>query len=367
MTLRRQLIVLVILLAGQRARADDVLYAYEGDVLPYDESAGWVVFDPCEDPCSDWNEDGHFVLHWSEPGDLVNYHFWVVQSPDGLPPTFWVEWRFRSNNPLGGNLRGCDGSFAVGYDRLHDSVYMEGDVATSADGGGAVFGLDIDEFHTYRFESLDGTHYRFSVDGLVFSETIQSKTPGGAYVQMHGLGGCGGEQPNTVNEWDFVRYGTIGKGEIIVATDPPEGLLNPNEYPDRDSFTVTFDQPNYVYIDDITVNVTGGDTPVVIQTLRLDNGDSKTVQIVLDRSLTIDQTTTFTFNDAAGTVADTTVVNVVEYTVRVPVPTVSAWGLAVLTLLILTAATILLRRSEVKRGATHLGWHGLVRRGRDRP
>ncbi len=350
MTLRRQLIVLVILLAGQTVQADEVLYAYECDVVPYDESAGWMD-GLCEDPCSESVEDGHFVLHWAEHGELANYHLWIVQSPQEPPPTLWVEWRFRSNNPLGGFLSGCDGWFSVDYDRIGDTVYMEGDAAFSADGGGAVFGLDIDEFHTYRFESLDGTHYRFSVDGLVFVESFESKSAGGAYVQMGGRGGCAGEQPNIVNEWDFVRYGTIGKGEVIVATDPPAGLLNPNEYPDRDSFTVTFDQPNYVYIDDITVEVTGGDTPVVIQTLRLDNGDSNTVQIVLDRPLTIDETTTFTFNDAAGTVSDTTAVNVVAYTVRAPVPTVSAWGLLVLTLLLLTAATILLRRCDVHRGA----------------
>ncbi len=352
MTVHRQLFVLVILLAGQRARADEVLYAYEGDVLPYDESAGWVVFNPCEEPCSDWIEDGHFVLHWSEPADLVNYDLSIVQSPQEPPPTLWVEWRFRSNHPLGPYIYGCDGSFTVDYDRVHDLLFMDGDAAISFDGGGVVYPLEIDEFHTYRFESLDGAHYRFSVDGLVFVEAFDYKTPGGGYLQIKGRGGCAASPSNIVNEWDFVRYGTIGKGEVIVATDPPAGLLNPNEYPDRDSFTVTFDQPNYVYIDDITVEVTGGDTPVVIQTRRLDNGDSNTVQIVLDRPLTIDETTTFTFNDAAGTVSDSTVVNVVEYTVRAPVPTVSAWGLLVLTLLLLTAATILLRRCDVHREPT---------------
>ena len=353
MTVRRQLIVLVILLAGQQAQADEVLYAYEGDVLPHDESAGWWP-GLCEDPCSESVEDGHFVLHWVEPGGSATYTYNISnsQGEPPLPPTLWVEWRFRSNHPLGPYINGCDGRFAVRYDRILDLLNMDGDAAISFEGGDVVYPLEIDEFHTYRFESLDGIHYQFSVDGLVFVKGFQYKTPGSAYLQMGGGGGCAASPSNIVNRWDFVRYGTIGKGEVIVATDPPEGLLNPNEYPDRDSFTVTFDQPNYVYIDDITVQVTGGDTPVVIQTLRLDNGDSKTVQIVLDRPLTIDETTTFTFNSAAGTVADTTAVNVVEYTVRAPVPTVSAWGLLVLTLLLLTAATILLRRADVHRGPT---------------
>ena len=84
----------------------------------------------------------------------------------------------------------------------------------------------------------------------------------------------------------------------------------------------------------------------VIQTRRLENGDPETVEIVLDRPLTVDQTTTFTFNEAAGTVSDSAIVNVVEYTLRIPVPTVSAWGMIALTLLLLTAATILLRRCD---------------------
>ncbi len=130
--------------------------------------------------------------------------------------------------------------------------------------------------------------------------------------------------------------------------DPPAGILEPEQHTDIDRFTVTFAQAKCVYTDDITVEVTGGDTPVVIQTRRLEHGDSKTVQIVLDRPLTIDQTTTFTFNDAAGTASGTAAVNVTEYTVRI---SVSAWGLLVLTLLILTAATILLRRSDVHHRA----------------
>ncbi len=122
------------------------------------------------------------------------------------------------------------------------------------------------------------------------------------------------------------------------------GVLDPHDYPGLDRFTVTFDSANYVYLNDITVEVTGGDTPVVIQTRRLENGDPETVEIVLDRPLTTDQTTTFTLNDAAGTLSDSATVNVVEYTLRTPVPPVSTWGLLVLTLLLLTAGTIVIHK-----------------------
>ncbi|MGB2985637.1 MAG: hypothetical protein WBE26_07110, partial [Phycisphaerae bacterium] len=74
-----------------------------------------------------------------------------------------------------------------------------------------------------------------------------------------------------------------------------------------DRFTVTFDSPNYVYLDEITVEVTGGVAPVVTQTRRRENDGPETVEIVLDRPIPMGETTTFTFNDGVA-------VNVVEYT-----------------------------------------------------
>ncbi len=366
MSCRRLVIVVMLVATSHAARADETLYRYEGNVLPYDEFAGWRVFDPCEDPCSESLEDGHFVLRWPQGGDLANYQYSIADPPEPPPPTLWVEWRFRSNHPLGPIFFGGDANFKIKYGGMFELVNMYGDAAISFSGNAAVLGLDIEEFHTYRFESLDGINYRIAVDGQVFIIDADDSPNGYHSVAMRGLGGDVGSL-NVMNEWDFVRYGTISRGEQIIASDPPGGVLDPRDYPGLDRFTVTFDSANYVYIDDITVEVTGGDTPVVIQTRRLENGDPETVEIVLDRPLTIDQTTTFTFNDAAGTVSDTTVVNVVEYTLRTPVPTVSAWGMIALTLLLLTAATILLRRSDVPRCASHLGWHGLARPGRDRP
>jgi hypothetical protein len=110
-----------------------------------------------------------------------------------------------------------------------------------------------------------------------------------------------------VNEWDFVRYGTIGFGERIIAADPPGGFVDASRRAGLDRFAVTFDAANYVYLDEITVQATGGDAPQVVATRRRENDEPDTVEIVLDRAIPMPGTTTFTFND--GTIANT-----VEYT-----------------------------------------------------
>jgi len=65
---------------------DDVLLRYEADVLPYDETAGWLVAHACETPCTESVEDGHFVLRWAQPNDIANYHRWISEAPDEPPP-----------------------------------------------------------------------------------------------------------------------------------------------------------------------------------------------------------------------------------------------------------------------------------------
>ena len=54
-------------------RADNVLYRYEGDVLPYDESAGWQVFDEYDNACTESIQDGHFLNSRTGFGSLTNY------------------------------------------------------------------------------------------------------------------------------------------------------------------------------------------------------------------------------------------------------------------------------------------------------
>lgn len=140
-----------------------------------------------------------------------------------------------------------------------------------------------------------------------------------------------------VNAWDYVRYGTLSTGEQIIASNPPSGVLDSGTYADLDRFTVTFDGPNYVYIDDVTVEISGGGEPSrILKTRRRENDGPETVEIVLDRPLGMDETTRFIFDDGTS-------VNVVQYTLR-PVPAASAWGLLVLALMITCAGTVVLRR-----------------------
>jgi len=300
--------ILILVFSVTSVRADELLYRYEGDVLPFDESAGWRQFDSCLDTCSTSLQDGHFILTWVGLGDQVNYTLFI-RDDLGEPlllETLWVEWNFRSDQELGPFFTSNDAALKVRYKNMQDIIEMYGDAAISFEGGDFVTGLDINEFHTYRFESLDGLNYTFAVDGLVFLEDIGNLSMGNAYLQMRG---CGCEDGNAINEWDFVRYGTINDGEAIVASDPPEGGVDSHLFPGFDRFTITFDQPGYVFIDDVIVETTGGDTPTVIQTRRLDNGEPETLQIVLDRPLPVGETTTFTFNTGGST-------NTVTYTYR---------------------------------------------------
>ena len=141
----------------------------------------------------------------------------------------------------------------------------------------------------------------------------------------------------------MVRFGTIDYGEQIVATDPPTGFSDPSLYADLDRFAVTFDAPNYVYVDEITVAVTGGEVPVVTKTRRRDNDDPESVEIVLDRPLAVGETTTFVFDDGVA-------VNVVEYTVPEPIsiPAVSQWGALLLASLMLAGILVKFARRRGK-------------------
>jgi hypothetical protein len=290
------------------ACADEALYRYEGDILPYDVPGTWTVYDPCEEPCSESLGDGDFVLTWPHAGNFANYSYRIAEPPESPPPSLWVEWRFRSNHPFGHVFWGCDGRFSVKYGGMFEVVYMYGDAAISISGDDAVTGLDINEFHTYRFESLDGVNYWISVDGLVFIVDADDVPNGYHTLQFGGRGGCASDQiPDMVNEWDFIRFGTISYGEQIVAHDPPERVLDAREHAELDRFTVTFDSPNYVYIDEIMVYVTGGVPPEVIQTRRRENDEPDTVEIVLDGPLPMGETTYFVFDDGVGA-------NVVAYT-----------------------------------------------------
>ena len=291
-----------MLVFGSWASADETLYRYEGDVLPYDASAGWEIFNFCEAPCSESLQDGHFVLQWPEAGDFVNYNLLFGSEPEvPPPPTLWVEWRFRSNHPLVTSTV-CDARFVVDYKEIVAVVNMYGDAVISFDGGSFVTGMDIDAFHTYRFESLDGTNFTIAVDGQVFLITQDVGSNPFHLLQMQGRGGCiGDEIPDSVNEWDFVRYGTLDSGERVVSADPPSGPLDPVQHAGLDRFAVTFDAANFVYLDEVTVEVSSGTPPTVTQIWRRENDEPDTLEIVLDAPLDPTALTRFIINDGVST------------------------------------------------------------------
>ena len=72
MLLSRRITAVVVMLsvgpALAPARADDLLYGYEGNMLPQNPAAGWVEGAPCVGPCTESVQDGHLVYHWGEHG-----------------------------------------------------------------------------------------------------------------------------------------------------------------------------------------------------------------------------------------------------------------------------------------------------------
>ncbi len=287
--------VVLALLAG-RACGDDLMHQFEGNGLLSDPQTGWLIFNPCEPPCTELSGQGTFMLYWTQAGDIVNYHK-IITSPDETPPeTLWVEWRFRSNRIMPATSYSCDARMVIYRGKL-DIVYLLGNAAVAASGNQAILGLDPLEFHSFRFESPDRFNYRVSVDGEVFIIDAFVDVENLHFLQVQGIGNCPPSSASTTNEWDFVRYGTMTFGEAISSTEPPQGVLDPALFPTLDRFTVTYDVPNYAYIEDITVTVTSGVAPQVIKTRRLDNGDPETIEIALDRPLALGTTTTFTFND----------------------------------------------------------------------
>jgi hypothetical protein len=297
-TVRTKPLVIVLLLLTVALRADEVLFRYEGDVRP--ENGGMTLFDSCSSGnlCTDFVEEGRYVIEW-EGGDPVNYDHNISVDPEEPPSILWIEAHFRSNWPLPPGDDGCDGRFVAHFRDVFDLVWLHGDRAVSFSGDEFSPLLPLNQFYTTRFESRDGTSFRFAVNGRVFFARTEHQPAGSSGLQFGGLAFCNRPLGTIIrNEWDFIRYGTISDGEAIVAADPPAGVLDANQYPKLDRFTITFDQPGYVYVDDVGVDSTGA-VPQVQWTRRPDNGGPETVEIVLDRPLAVGHTTTFTFDTGA--------------------------------------------------------------------
>lgn len=307
------------------ARGDEVVYSYEGDALPYEPGVGWITTSNlCDLPCEEFLGDGTFGLFYSVPNDAARYFHRIAEPGQAPPPTLWVEFHFRSNHPLGPNFYNCGGSFSFDYRSIGTWINTYGNAAVWAGGNLWVPGLPLDEFHTYRFESLDGAHYWITANGLVFVDRVGILPDNGYHtIQFGAIGGCGSDWvPNMYYEWDFIRYGTISFGERIVESDPPAGFLDPGMPQNLalDRFTVTYDSPAYAYIDDITVDVTC-DTgppcaaaPQITATKRLDNGPPDVLEVVLDRPLPPGERTTFTFTDVDPSDPANPTINTVAYT-----------------------------------------------------
>lgn len=206
MECRGYAILLAVLLAATFDAplfADELLYRYDGNVLPSDEASGLVVANPCEAPaCFEKVENGHLILEWAETNeDLVNFHRWISIAPASPPPSLWVEWRYRSNQLVNLIRVGCDGAFSVHYRSISDAIHLHGDAAFSGEGGDSAQGLTVNEFHSYRFESSDGSNFRFSVDGLVFYAEGDISLNDHAYIQFSGKGGCGNLKRSTLGIW----------------------------------------------------------------------------------------------------------------------------------------------------------------------
>ncbi|MBI1824779.1 MAG: hypothetical protein HY287_14020 [Planctomycetes bacterium] len=273
-----------------KSLGDELDFQYEGNSRPQD--VGFLIFQPCIPPCSESVEDGHFVNEWSGCCQFVIY---ARPMPEPIPAApFWMEWRFRTNE-LYVNFGFGGGSFEVQHRRSNELFYMYSDAAVSSSGNQELLGLTPGEFRTYRFEKPDDVNFCFYVDGKLFYCLSQIESTDSSFFEIRGDGGRHPISVPSTNEWDYVRYGRITTDEAVVDSSPPAGIVDASQHPIFSSFTVTFDQPNYVHVDEINVQVSSGVAPQIVKTRRQDNGAPETIEIVLDRPLQLGVTTTFTF------------------------------------------------------------------------
>lgn len=180
----------------------------------------------------------------------------------------------------------------VDFSSVASLLNTYGDAVISQSGDDVYCCFPLDEFHTCRFETSDGVHFYWSLDGTVFLAGVGFQWNGYSSVFFMANGGCIGDKMKDLeNAWDFIRYGTLSEGEIIVSADPPQGFLDAREHVGLDRILITFDQPAYAYIDDITVGSDVPPAPQVIATRRRDNGEPDELEIVLDRPIPLHATT----------------------------------------------------------------------------
>jgi hypothetical protein len=297
-----------------------VTFAYEADVWPW--QGGFLIADTCyagNPPysCVDSLQDGHYVANVS-PGQGLgsyNYHRWITMPGGTAPPTLWVEWRFRSNYSIAQSNGWWldDARVRTTYDQVVASVstWMWGDAALDAGEANLVTGMAMGEFHTFRFEVRDGQSSLRWADGKLLMATPPCCVGDGTtYIQFGGNGGGGGgPYPDLTDFWDYVRYGAITYGEVVIGSSPPNGYVDPRE--DRASnvntpegltrFTVTFDQPNGLNVSNITVQSTAPPAlrPMVQWVTRPEGDLGTSWEIRLDKRIPPGHRTRFIISDEA--------------------------------------------------------------------
>jgi hypothetical protein len=293
------------------ASADDLVFSWEGNIKITDPVAGWIC-ETCPGNCFESIEDGNYIVSWNRPGGRIYCGRILATPSDPGFETLWAEWRFRADQPRPPNFFTCyvTASLTQAWDGyfVGQPVLLWGDRAVSNEGGDSI-PFALNEFHTFRIELIEGRTFRISVDGIVFN-TGQGKEVAFAYNSstiLEDNGACVDGTHMARKEYDYFRVGTISRGEQVVGSDPPAGLIDFGCTGEVRSFTVTFDAPNYVYVNDIAVFPPQFTFPRVVATRRQHNGPPEVVEIVLDRPLPLG-TTRFLINDGV-------IVNEVVYTV----------------------------------------------------
>ena len=314
----------VFLLLPGPVIADQIVFAYEGDTWPW--LAGFDTFNACDVDCEHWLEDGRYVLNL-DPGlqsGVYNYSRLITTTGGTPPPTLWVEWRFKSNYSYlqSNDFVLDDARVRVEYDQTVASVstWMWGDAAFDAGEAHFVTGMAMGEFHSFRFEIANGLDSFRWADGKLLQEMNAPQSGAGTtYIQFGGIGGSGAGGPDGMgypqltDSWDFLRYGTISYGEVIVSADPAAGYIDPRQ--DRPTgsntpqgltrFTVTFNEPNGLRNGNVAVESTApvSEWPAVEWVTRPDGDDGDTWEIRLDKRIAPGQRTRFIISDEAEAAA----------------------------------------------------------------
>ena len=87
----RYLLGLSLVAILRPARADEMLYRFDGTVHPRDD--GWLVGECLPPVCTESFEEGHFVLRFDGATLSAQYYRLIAFSSDPPLPSLWVEWR----------------------------------------------------------------------------------------------------------------------------------------------------------------------------------------------------------------------------------------------------------------------------------